>query len=888
MAKLATISDGDDTVDLIDATSPGISVHAGGFGPEKLNPAAFGQAGMSSGQVRVSQRWKLLLQGSSHDNATTQIAAFIDLLRKAWRYHNDPRYIKPVYLSWKTDDETGTRYALVYDAAEMSIPDLLNNPFAYQDIITNMGLQITRGVWRSDIPGVQGSAITMTATDGPASPTLVHIANHQGDEAIDTIYVLDEGAVGSVDFELGSSQSLTIADNADLSTGDIDFFWAGQVKLESKPATYMGIAGKGIAAQWEWTLGYENVADRFEFKIRNPAGASLGTVTADDLGSPAVDTEYFIVCWHDATANTVNISINDGNVDSVATGGAPTDGTGQFGMGERTDGAQPYDGTLKAAGFGKEAPAPSLITSFYNGGTPKFYADLTAAETNNLKAYWEFMSGALLTDSHGSNDLTNNNAATQVGGTAKSWSADHGATAAHDLFPSTPAVGDIYYIGGDEPFFNVVFNIGTAAVYTSVTLVYEYSDGNFAWPDMVLGDDLSLYPDDEPWNATGAAVLNFMGNGAWLKDTVNGDSKFWIRIRITALNAFTTPPANATDVVYNQKKNYVEIPNSVLGGDVPALIMHRFRAPAGGDGNPEMTATSLIVMGSKSRNLTKFQACLNLGNDGLPGDWASAAGTDGLVVADGEAPGGDLMSVTFATDETMVNRARLTGTAILDSWVGLFRVFLRCQQVLGSAGDLEVKFRAFINSTDAFAPKIDGPDIPLKGVDQGWEIVDMFPNSVLQIPFIEIEDSDVLTSGDLYFDIMAKRTAGAATLELADIILIPADEYGAALVDPISDETNGNSALRGLTMLDDDSGLVANRTIKQMLDGASTYPAETWSRRGSPPALEPALQTRLYFLLAHYPSGGSWGDEPLIGSLGMHLTYEMFKHNAWLFLRGSG
>lgn len=892
MAKIATLSDGTDTVNLIDAVTPGISAHAGGFGSATINPSAFERAGVSPGQMRVSQRWKLLLQGSSHDNATTQLAALIDLLRKAWRYHNDPRYVKPVYLSWKTDDETGTRYALVYDAPELSVPDLLNNPFAYQDLITNMGLRITRGVWRSAIPGVKGSAVTMTATDDPANATLIHVANYQDDHASDTIFGLDAGATGigyAADFELSDPDSMSIADNADMSTGDIDFYIAAFVTMETKPAAVMTLAAKMNANQNEYLFYYNNATDRFTFAIFNPAGAAQGTVAADNLGVPAAGTEYYIVAWHDATANKVYIQVDCGTVDEAATSGIITDGTADFTLGRRADNVQPYDGTLVQVSFGKEVPSAALRQSLYNNGDGKAYADLTAGEKTNLKAWYEFASGAFVTDSHGSNDLTNNGAVQVDNTPANVYSADFGATAAHDLFPSTPAVGDSYLIGSDEPFFHVVWTLGTAGVYTSITLVYEYSVGGCDfWTAMVLGDNLTLYPDADPWDATGTVLLNWAGADDWAKMAVNGETKFWVRIRITALTAFNTPPANATNVVYNRKKNYIEIPSTLLDGNVPALIMNRFRSPAGGDGNPEMATTSLIVMGSKSRNLTKFQACLNLGNDGLPAEWASTAGTDASTAADSAAPGGDQMDVDFSTDETMVYRARLTGTAILDSWVGLYRVFLRCQQVGGAAGDLEVRFRTFINAADDYAPKVDGPDVPLKGVDQGWEIVDMFPNSVLQIPFVGIENSDVLTSGDLYFDVMAMRNSGSATLELADIVLIPADEYSAALVDPLSDGTTGNSALRGAALLDDDSGLVANRTIKQMLDGASTYPAETWSRRGGPPSLEPSLQTRIYFLLGHYASGAFWGDEPMIGSMGMHLTYEMFKHDAWLFLRGSG
>lgn len=665
MAKIAKITDGTLDVDLIATSAPGITGIAGGFGMTALNPLAFERAGIMPEEIRITERWQLLVRGSSHDNAATQVNALIDLLRKAWRYHNDPRYSKPVYLEWKTDDETGTRRATVYDSPEMALPDLLNDPFAFADLIARVGLRMTRSVWRSGTPGVKGTAVTLTASDGPATPEIVHIANHQDNHAI------------------------------------------------------------------------------------------------------------------------------------------------------------------------------SVIKS-WNGG----------------------------------------------------YSANLIATAAHDLF-ATPQNGDIYYIGSTEPVFHVVWNIGTAGEYDALTVTYEYSNGAAGWPDMTLGDDLSLYPDIDPWNQTGQVVLNWAGATDWAAENVDGDTIFWIRLRITAATNLTVSPANAADVVYNQRKPYIEIPSTALKGNVSPFLMFRYRSPAGGDDNPEMTTVSRLIMGSKSRGLAKFQSHLNCGGDGNPADWTVSVSDppckDASIVADETCPGGDRVQVSFASDETMVTRVQLTGANILDSWVGLYRVFLRCQQVGGDPGDIEVRLRTFINAADDYAPKIDSPDdVALKGVDNGFEIIDLFPNAVLQLPFTAIVDADDLTNADLIFHIQAKRTTGSATLQVIDLILIPADEYCTALADPLSDELTGNSALRGLTILDDDSGVIADRTVKQLIEGSYVYPAETWGRRGGPPLLEPSLQTRIYFLFCHYPSGGDWGDEPLIGTLGMHLAFELFAHNAWLFMRGSG
>jgi hypothetical protein len=134
----------------------------------------------------------------------------------------------------------------------------------------------------------------------------------------------------AADFESTTSEFLERADNAALSTGDIDFTVAGWVYLESKPGTYMVIASKANAfatGQAEYALYWDNAQDRFAFKICDSSGGSggVGTVLANNLGAPATGTWYYVAAWHDAAANTVNIQVNNGLVNSSATTGSPVD-----------------------------------------------------------------------------------------------------------------------------------------------------------------------------------------------------------------------------------------------------------------------------------------------------------------------------------------------------------------------------------------------------------------------------------------------------------------------------------------------------------------------------------------------------------------------------------
>lgn len=479
-----------------------------------------------------------------------------------------------------------------------------------------------------------------------------------------------------------------------------------------------------------------------------------------------------------------------------------------------------------------------------------------------------------------------------------SYSANrYGVLTTWDLFNAAPAVGDILYIGSDNPFFNVMLYLGTAGVGTGVTFVYEYSNGAAGWPAMTLGTHFNLYPDAEPWiGKTGFVGLSWVGSNlvtTWAVETVNAvASKFWIRIRVSAIaTSFGTSPANLDVAAYNHRWSMINIPAASIVGDGPPVAMLRFRAPYGGSNVIDFSSCSRILMGSKSRNLT-FPFSLNLGNDGNPAGWACTYGTDAAATASPAYPGGDYAAVSFASDITMIKRVTVTGTDMAAIMTGEYRPFLRLLQSGGAAGDCLVKLRVVLDSTATYATSIDGPEVTLQGTGAlggAFEVVDLWPDDVLRIPFTRLMNADVLTNADIIFEVYASRSTGAAVLQLADLIFLPVDEWSAVLDDPVTDIETGSSALRGLTLLDDDAGLIEDRTVKSLLSaaGGTIWPAETWSRHGLPLRLDPTKTHRIYFLMCHYPAAQDWGDPPLCARPGMMLMASVFTQNVYYDVRGA-
>jgi len=346
---------------------------------------------------------------------------------------------------------------------------------------------------------------------------------------------------------------------------------------------------------------------------------------------------------------------------------------------------------------------------------------------------------------------------------------------------------------------------------------------------------------------------------------------------------WTTAPANGTVVVYNQHTPEIRIPEASLKGDVPPFVIKRLKSPDGGDEDNTMCSMSRIVVGMKSRGLDSFVSRLNCGGDGLSAGWAVAYGSDTAAVADPQAPGGDRADCDFALVSTQAWRVRFTGTDKLRDFAGEYRVFLRYSQTDVDPEDISIKLRVKIGSTDEFAPAFETGEVLSAGV-YDRVLMDLIPGDTLLLPFLEIVNADDLDS-DLIFEIWAELNAGSAELNFIDLILIPADEWIADLNDPISDPAAGTSALRGLNILDIDSGIIENRTIKNIVDNSDIVPVETWSRRSSPIEIEPNQDARLYYLIGHYNDG--WGEGPFLSENMQGFLAELYQQACYFYLRGA-
>lgn len=189
------------------------------------------------------------------------------------------------------------------------------------------------------------------------------------------------GKVGfAADFERSSSQYLVADNNVPLQMGDVDFSIAAWVNLESKAGS-MSIVAKDVnspANSRDYTLDFDFASLMFRFYI-NGGGAPDLIVSSADVFDPALATWFFLVAWHDAAGDTLNLQINNGTPNSHTTSGAvPQTSNAPFQIGARAYlGFEDYfDGLIDQVFIWRRTLTIAERTGLYNGGNGLSYADL--------------------------------------------------------------------------------------------------------------------------------------------------------------------------------------------------------------------------------------------------------------------------------------------------------------------------------------------------------------------------------------------------------------------------------------------------------------------------------------------------------------------------------
>ena len=175
--------------------------------------------------------------------------------------------------------------------------------------------------------------------------------------------------IAASQFAAANSEYLSAADSAILSTGNIDFSLCGWLYPDSLPVGNMWVVGRwATAPQNEYVLYLNGTSDVLTF-LKTGDGTVGVDVAASTFGALSSATWYFWRFWHDPVADTINIQVNNGAINTTSTTTGVFDSTSQFEIGRNQDqNANFWDGRQAGVGFWKRVLTAAESTYLYNRG----------------------------------------------------------------------------------------------------------------------------------------------------------------------------------------------------------------------------------------------------------------------------------------------------------------------------------------------------------------------------------------------------------------------------------------------------------------------------------------------------------------------------------------
>jgi hypothetical protein len=178
------------------------------------------------------------------------------------------------------------------------------------------------------------------------------------------------GIVGTAaSFNQVSAESLTVADNAALSMGNIDFTIQAWVRFIDVASTHVVICkGAAVNSTLEYAL-YGDSSPDLVFRI-DDGSATLPTVRKTNISD---STWYHVIAYHDSVNNLIGIIVNDGTPATTATSIGSQDTAQVFTIGDDGN-SRWHHGLIDQVGIWKRVLSAGEITQLYNAGSGLSYA----------------------------------------------------------------------------------------------------------------------------------------------------------------------------------------------------------------------------------------------------------------------------------------------------------------------------------------------------------------------------------------------------------------------------------------------------------------------------------------------------------------------------------
>lgn len=423
-----------------------------------------------------------------------------------------------------------------------------------------------------------------------------------------------------------------------------------------------------------------------------------------------------------------------------------------------------------------------------------------------------------------------------------------------------PANGDITYFGintalaDSGPFSSLVFDILTAATYgAGDSVAWEYWNG--AWVALTpLVDNTSSNEcdEDESFENTGVNSIHWEQPSDWAAVAVNAITGYWVRLVVTEATGITRAQQQNRDI-YSVVWPEVSIDGAIVLGDIPALL--NFKA----EGMSECTALSntggyinriMVGVRSASRDAaaSPFRAFLNFADEQNP-TLVTATADGGAAFANNlEAPSGRCLAWAPAGIAAMAERAHITfANTAGATYAGSFHAFLRYQVTSGSDGDI----RLFTHLETDAGKETTQTDVVDLLAGTAWNVV---PLGLLHLPALPIIQPGLIRNWAFYVS-MQNTVAAARTINLFDLILMPADEWLGDFQENITPSSNTGFPLSTHYYLDvDPISLPKRLTSWVIFDTFGNADGLMISYTAASPILQANADQRLYFFMSRNPS----------------------------------
>ncbi|MBI5295074.1 MAG: hypothetical protein HY869_06330 [Chloroflexi bacterium] len=219
--------------------------------------------------------------------------------------------------------------------------------------------------------------------------SLNEASGQQRNDSYGTSHLTPDGTVGSVTGQKGNAASfssspsgvLTRADNAAISTGDVDFTLVANFYLTNTSGVTI-LVNKGQNGNpnvQDYALIYS--ASTLIFRVGN--GSTNAVVTSAAFTPNAWHTVF---AWHDSVSNTINIQIDNGAVNTASYSSGAMDSTYPLSIGAHADKSYTFKGLVDEVSLYKRVFSAYERSWLYNAGSGRAYSELggTPATTDTV------------------------------------------------------------------------------------------------------------------------------------------------------------------------------------------------------------------------------------------------------------------------------------------------------------------------------------------------------------------------------------------------------------------------------------------------------------------------------------------------------------------------